>query len=238
MTTSTPPSAQRPRWLRILHGVGYVTTTLVAMQLLFIAFMVGSEWWDRRQIDLRYREATRTHVGSLTNIGSEFSFEETTALFAALPAAAKDAHESVRIVIEPSLSRHSYALSLIPSNDRDGSVAAEFVTLSEDACDFRAPLTMSRRAFTLPSEDYRKFASWFDTKTEGYAGSSEGVLDGTIISFERRKAGQTTSGSGNVPDHYGEIAARLLPLLKPHVKGADIPTDPSWHIPVMKGCAA
>lgn len=238
MTTPTPLSAQKPRWLRILHGVGYVTTALVAMQLLFIAFMVGSDWWDRRQADLRYREATRTHVGPLTNIGSELGFEESAALFAALPAASKDAPDSFRIAIEPSLNPHSYALSLIPSNQPAGLVAVELVTLSGDACDFRAPLTMNRRTFTLPPDDYRRFASWFDAKTEGYAGSSDGVLDGTTLSFERRKAGQMTSGSGNVPDHYGQFAARLLQLLKPHLKGADIRTDASWHATVMKDCAA
>ncbi|WP_077145173.1 hypothetical protein [Sphingopyxis sp. KK2] len=236
MTTATPPSAPKSRRLRILHGIGYLTTTLVGIQLLFIAFMVGSDWWDRRQIDLRYRESTRTHDGPLTNIGSE-GLEESAALLAALPTASQDAPDSFRIVIEPSLSLHSYALSLIPANKRESSVAAEFVTLSEDACDSRAPLAMKRRTFTLSPTDYRQFASWFDAKTEGYDGSNEGVLDGTSVSFERRKAGRTTSGSGNVPDHHGELAARLLQLVKPHIKGADIPTDPSWHIAVTtKDC--
>ena len=56
------------RWLRHLHRLGYVTTAIVAAQLLFIAYMVGSEWWRQHQIDAAQRENTRTHIGALARL--------------------------------------------------------------------------------------------------------------------------------------------------------------------------
>lgn len=227
MTDSEPTAS---RWRTYLHRIGYVTTAIVTAQFLFIAYMVVPEWWEQQRMDAAQRENTRTHVGTLAGHREDSAWERTISLFAELPKSTKTARDSFRIVVAPSLSSHWYALAMAPAGNVKGKIVVDFVTVTDNVCDIRTAATTIHRTFTLPEPDYRAFASWFDATTDGYAGSSVGVLDGTRVTFERRKAGRITSGSGNAPDHYGAIAARLLALLKPHLTGPDIPTRGSWHI--------
>jgi hypothetical protein len=214
------------RWLRHLHRLGYVTTAIVAAQLLFIAYMVGSEWWRQHQIDAAQRENTRTHIGALAEQPPDRVSPWVTGLLATLPPDDSSAPESLRIAILPSLSTRSYAISMTPA--ADGHVGIDFVMATENPCDVRTPLRIDRQNFTLPESDYRSFANWFDATTDAYAGSEERWLDGTVLAFERRKATRTTSGAGNIPSHYGKLAARLLTLLRPHLHG--LPEDANWHV--------
>lgn len=231
------PNPDEPRWLRYVHRVGYATTALVALQMLFVAATIGSEWWGQRQIDATQRAQTRTHVGALVLDPRNMLTAGRSALLDLLPDEAERADESFRIAIDPSRSVYRYALAIIPSANRDGPAAVDFISAADDACDLDTPPTITRRSFSIATADYRAFAKWFDETTDNYRGSTLAVLDGTDFAFERRRGEQTTSGAGNIPDHHGKLAARLLTLLKPHLSGADIPTDESWHIPGTGGCA-
>jgi hypothetical protein len=222
MTRSQQASS---RWLKILHRIGYVTTALVAAQLLFLAYMIVPEWWTDLQRDRAQRERTQTHVGRLAQHIDDDGPGETLLLLGALPRNAGVGRDALRIIIKPSLQDRAYVLALDAGPGPTGRATAEMATIRWDECGGQ----QVRRAFTLAPSEYRNFIKWFDQKTENYTGSAEGVLDGTSVAFERRKNGEITSGAGNIPSHYGQLAARLLTLLKPHVSGADIPTDSSWH---------
>ncbi len=214
------------RWLRYLHLLGYITTAIVAAQLLFIAYVVGAQWWRQHQMNAVQRENTRTHVRALAEQPPDRVSAWIAGLLETLPPDSTSAPESLRIAILPSLSTRSYALSMTPA--ADGHVSIDFVTATQNPCDVRTPLRIDRQTFTLAESDYRPFINWFDATTDTYAGSEERWLDGTSLAFERRKATRTTSGAGNIPSHYGKLAARLLTLLRPHLHG--LPEDANWHV--------
>lgn len=218
----------RSRWLKYLHWIGYATTALVAAQLLFAAYFVVSDWWSDRQKHAAQRESTRTHIGELAERRPIPEWQ--AGLLAALPKGAATAPDSIRFAIAPSLSTDSYAVALTPSALRGAAAVVDFVMARADSCDVRTPLKIEHRRFTLSAAEYRAFAQWFDTTTDDYAGSSELVLDGTSLAFERRMAGRVTSGIGN-GGHYKKLAAQLHALLKPHLAGPDIPSDPGWRVP-------
>lgn len=225
----------RARWLKYLHWTGYVTTIVVTAQLLFVFSLVASDWWADRQRDAAQLERTRTHVGALAERPSGEVSDWMLKLLAMLPKDA-NASDSIHIAIAPSLSARSYAVGLTPTALRNGSVAVDYVMVTEDLCDARMPPKVERRAFTLPEPDNRAFEKWFDAVTDSYQGSDEGWLDGTVVAFERKKTGKTTSGFGNIPSHHGVLAARLHTLLKPHLPGPDIPAEGNWRIPATEDC--
>lgn len=234
MTSSTPV---RSRWLRLLHLVGYVTTALVAAQLIFLAYMVVPEWWGDRQRDAAQRENTRTHVGALAERRPGQVSDWMTGLLAALPKDGANASDSIRIAIAPSSSARSYAVALTPTGTRDGPIDVDYVTVTEDLCDVQIPLKIESRTFVISQSDYRPFVKWFDATTGAYRGSDEGWLDGLVVAFERKKADKVMSGVGNIPGHHGLLAARLHALLKPHLIGPAIPIDESWRSPDEdRGC--
>lgn len=226
MTTATPPSAPKSRRLSILHGIGYVTTAIVAMQLLFIAYLIVPEWWNDLQSRAARRDSTRTHVGTLAQQASGNLPEETSLLFAALPEKSGVGRDAFRIIVSPLLQSRAYVIAIEAGSGDDRKAKVDMVSVRWGKCGHAEV----HRSFTLPERDYSLFAKWFDATTEDYRGSDEIWLDGTSFTFERRKDGRTTSGSGNIPSHHGQLSARLLALLKPHIAGLDIPSNPGWYI--------
>jgi len=196
------------------------------MQLLFLAYLIVPEWWSNLQIRAAKRDSTRTHVGTLAQQASVNIPEETSLLLAALPEKSGVGRDAFRIIVAPSLQNRTYVIAMDAGDGAHRTTAVDMVTVRWGKCGHADV----HRSFTLAERDYRAFAKWFDAKTENYGGSDENWLDGTSFTFERRKGGQITSGSGNIPSHHGQLSAKLLALLKPHVAGLDIPSDPGWYI--------
>jgi hypothetical protein len=184
--------------MRWLHRAGYVCTAIVALQLVAISFYVGRDWLRYMRIEEEQRKDTATRPGP---IGAYGPLADRTPGLSSLDP------DSARIFAEPALEDVAYGLS-VSARDRQSNAAAVLVRWR------RAPShEFDRTEFVIPAEAYGAAMAELDARADGFQGDGSLCLDGTGISFERRRGNSVVSGAGNAcSDHYQAISDIFLRL--------------------------
>lgn len=220
-------SQTRPprRWLEWLHRIGYVTTALVLVGLIWIGALALANWWRFHQWEVRMIESTRTREAPLSANRDEFVREYLLPRLSDLPSAEALAGNGLRFVAEPSFGTADYALALwlVPGDDEaKGRLVVVDRTWAEH-------VTTTRR-FTMPRSAFARLVARFDSLSDGWRDARIGrCLDGTSIAFERVRGARFTSGWGNCGEHYHAIEVLLLDAVRRFAPGDDLPTEDDWH---------
>lgn len=228
------------RLLKGIHIVGYVTTVIVLIELAGVGYLSWSSWSRSEQIRARIQESTRTHDRALGAVGiPEADAAKSYRPVRPPPDASSDV---LGFVFMPSFSGWHAASIQLPTGATVAHGAIVFVQHSDQT----RRLTPSQvETFTVPRADYLAAARQIDSLTDGWPGSSdEDCFDGTLVAFERVKAGRVTSGTGNAScdAHYAALTQIMEPLLKRFGPAAPAPpsgTDdgssaPASDIPSLK----
>lgn len=214
------------RWLKWLHRVGYATTVIVALQITFIAALIGYQWYDHRQRMLAYIEQTRTFEGPLSSVDGDLLREMAARRLNEMTAISAMHGEGLRFVALPSLSTTEYGVVIYLRESADAEAAGVLTTFSS-----QQPEKLLHRAFKMPADDYRRLMSRVDMLTDGWPGSAEGWgwLDGSAIGFERVRGKRITSGIGSNSDHYRKLGDVMLAAIRRFAPGDDLPNEENWH---------
>jgi hypothetical protein len=225
MATTGQSPRGRPRWLRVLHRVGYVTTALVLLEILFVAFLATRGWLHERQIRSAQIEDSRTHEGPLRAADDDIVRAGATYLFAQLPPLAALHGDGLRFLAMPSFNRSHFAVVIyLPKPD---AKEAEGVLSRFDSQNNYAPL--GKRRFRLPVSTYRSLATKMDKLTDDWPGDSGFCLDGTPTAFERVRGRRVTSGIGNCDQHYEQVGSLMWNYLQQFAPGEDVPSRGDWE---------
>jgi hypothetical protein len=214
-----------PARLQWLHRVGYVTTTLVAIQILFIIGAICWDEWDEARRTRSWWEWSKTQEGPLkrdTRLPNDDLLDYLRQL---LPIASLHG-DGFHFVVTPSFSQSDYAFTLSLRQGAKSAKGSLYVLGS------RTPeAVVQPRAFTVPAWDYRRYADVMDRLTDGWPGADEGCTDGAPVAFERIRGERVTSGRGNCSPHYGRIKRLNLALIRRFAPGPDLPTERDWYRP-------
>lgn len=214
-----------PVRLKWLHRVGYVTTTLVAVQILLIVGVICWEQWETVRRFQLLREWSKTQEGPLKH-DDRLPVDDLSAYLKRLPPTAGMNGDGFRFVVAPSFSQSDYAFSL--SLKRGASQAdGHLYTFASRT----HALTGPSRAFAVPAWDYRRYADAMDRLTDGWPGADEGCTDGAPVAFERIRGARVTSGRGNCSSHYDRIKRLNLALIRRFAPSSDLPTEKDWYRP-------
>ena len=212
------------RWSAWLHRIGYVTTAIVAAELVAVIGVVGYERYWRHQQQAEYRRSTA--YGDAPSSEAKSLKRD----FALLPAAASLGPDGLRFVARPELDRRSYAVAL---RNVPGRSAAEGVLIVREELPERKP-TISSYKLRLPAEDYGRLVRGIDRRLDGFAGLTEGGLgtDGTSLAFQRVRGARISEGGANMEEPYRSLGEDVLLALRP--AHPDLPLPPSgrdWYRP-------
>lgn len=210
-----------------LHRIGYVTTAIVALELLGVAAMAirfGPEVKERRAFALAQ---TRTHAGPLKPDEVRFRPDQIDVL-STLPR--MDAPNGLRFAAMPSLRDPWFAYSLsVPSH---GDRAEGTLNILPRQLEDEGPGAIRTIKFTMPLASARALLSKVSGLTKDWAGEESRCLDGTRVAFEFVADGIVTSGVGNsaCSEHYGRISLLVLNSVKNIIPKEVRPAGKSWRI--------
>lgn len=224
MATAQRRSADGPRWLRALHRVGYVTTALVVVELLFVGLFATRGWLQERKMRASVVEGSRTHLGAV-RADHDIIRRSAAYLFSQLPALSALHGDGLRFIAMPSFNQAHFAVAIYLPNPN--AKAAEGVLLRFDQQNNYAPL--GQRHFRMPASAYRSLAERMDKLTDGWPGSTDLCLDGTPAAFERVRGRRITSGVGGCGQHYEDLARLNWNYLKQFAPGPDLPARGDWE---------
>jgi hypothetical protein len=213
-----------PKWLRMLHRVGYVATALILAELLWIAFLVTRGWLQERQWRAAQVEDSRTHEGPLQASDGEIVRGSATYLLGQLPELSGLNGDGIRFVAMPSFNRSHFAVVIYLPAD---AAEANGLLARYDSQNKYAPL--GERRFHIPASAYRSLATKLDRLTDGWPGYSDACLDGTPTAFERVRGRRVTSGIGNCGRHYEQVATLMWNYLRQLAPGEDLPGRNDWE---------
>lgn len=212
------------RWLLWLQRIGYVTTALVVVVGLTIAFLVTREWLHDRKMVAAAVEESRTQQNPIRTRKDDILRGSAAFLLGKLPSLDALHGDGFRFVAMPSFNRSHFAVAIfMPKPNADA--ARGVVSLFDGQNDY-APL--SQRQFQMPAAAYRSLAAKLDAMTDGWPGDSTMNLDGTPAAFERVRGRRVTSGIGN-NDHYDRVAKLVWNYLNRFAAGKDLPTRDDWE---------
>lgn len=198
---------QHRPWLKYVHWLGYVTSLIVIVELVFVGYFLTTEWVEHEAI----RDGTRIHEGPASDrLRGVYYGDMELALLNQLPSLSDLGQDGLRIIATPSFGDTFFAISLrhTPAG-ADGKIVMTPVN-SE------AGLAQSVK-FKITSAAYLKLTSELDRLSSNWTGEASGWTDGTGIVYERIKSGNVTSGFGNSPNFYGKIGAAVFEAIRPSV---------------------
>lgn len=209
-----------------LHRIGYVTTVVVALQLIVIGCFAAREWPEARRRHRYALELTRTHSGGLRPDTVRFRPDELD-LLGTLPGSGP-ANE-FRFVAMPSLRGSSFAYSLAQRSATEPASGILNIFPRKLETD-RFEETQTVR-FTLPAASARIFLDRVASLTTDWKGEDSGCLDGTGVAFELKINGNVTSGRGNAAcsEHYGELSLQALKPVARLIPTELRPAGKSWR---------
>ena len=225
MSTVNEKSEGRGKWLLWLHRIGYVTTALIVVELLWIAFLFTHGWLHEREMRAGQIEATRTHEERLLPNGDRYVQGEAIDLLGKLPALNGFHGDGLRFVAMPSFNRSHFAVAVFMP--RPAADQAQGVLLRFDWQNNGAPL--GQRQFHMPAAAYRSLVTKMDKLTDGWPGNPGLCLDGTPTAFERVRGKRVTSGIGNCDEHYEQVGLLMWNYLRRFAPGDDLPTRGDWE---------
>ncbi len=210
-------SEQRPRWLKWLHRIGYVTTIIVLIQILGIATFITIQLLKDYKIQNALRKQSSTHERPLlVNDDSNMS-----QLLRLLPSLDTLQGNGFRFVADPDWFHKDYALALyLPAPN--GSRAKGVIIIKEGSNP-----SIKQHNFTIPANAYRTLVKNIDKKTDSWKGSTMIFFHYTTTAFERVRGKKVTSGIGQGYP-YTEIQSLILTTLKEYAPNDDLPKNPDW----------
>lgn len=214
----------RQRFLKWLHGIGYVCTALILAELaVFVYFAIPATIHYRESI-ARQIEETRTREGALT--GGDVIRASALAQLKPLPPLRGLGTNGLRFVAMPQLSRFWYALSLASS----GGDAEGILIVTERGVEGAAP-ALTTQHFTMPRAAYAALLADFDGRADGFAGTDGACMDGSEIAFERVRGTRITSGIGNAGciAHYRALGDIVRTALLRAVTPSGPPVGKNWY---------
>ena len=185
MATLNEKAGTRRNWLIWLHRIGYVTTALIAVELILIAYATARAWLQERKFRAAQIEETRTHQGPLLPNDERYVRGEAVDLLGRLPASEGLHGDGLRFVAMPSFNRSHFAVAV--SMPEPSAREAEGVLMRFDWQNSGALL--SQRQFHLPATAYRSLVTKIDRLTDGWPGDPGFCVDGSPTAFERFAAG-------------------------------------------------
>lgn len=212
-----------PRWRRWLHRIGYLTTVLIALELLFAGFLQSRELLRRREISVALVEDSRTHETPLQLSSHHNGSDGAIWLLNRLPPLRSLNSNGFRFAVMPTFGEYNYAIALTLSPN--GQTAEG----SLNAFDVETSRLVSHRRIAMPSGDYRALVSSLDTMTDAWPGDDTECLDGSVMAFGRVRAHRVTSGIGNCSAHYERIKLLTLNYMRKFAPGPDLPPENDWH---------
>lgn len=225
MASEKEKSLKPQRWLRWVHRIGYVTTALIAAQLLLIAFLGTREWLENRERRAAQIEESRTYEGPLRAADGDIVQESAAYLLRQLPPLEALHGDGLRFVAMPSFNEAHFAVAIsLPKPD---AIEAEGIVARFNQYSRYAPL--GQRQFRMPAAAYRSLTSKLDTLTDGWPGEETGCVDGTPIAFERVRGARVTSGIGNCVLHYEQLGQLMWNYLHRFAPADDLPSEGDWH---------
>jgi hypothetical protein len=225
MATLDEKGIKPRRWLRWVHRVGYVTTLLIAAELLAIAFFGTRRWLENREMRAARIEYSRTHEGPLRADDNGMVHRSATYLLGQLPPLVALHGDGLRFVAMPSFNKAHFAIAISlpkPNASEAGGIVARF-----DQYNRYAPL--GQRRFRLPASAYRSLTAKLDALTDGWPGKANWCADGTPTAFERVRGTRVTSGIGNCELHYEHVEQLMWNYMQRFAPGDDLPTGGGWH---------
>lgn len=216
-----------PQTLRWLHRVGYLTTLIVLFEIAGAVWLAFGAWQHSQQVAAQTRESTRTRVGPFVQSSDPFDpvADNTLFLLAKLPPLKSLSRDSYRFVAMPSFGQRWFAVSL--SNQR-GLVSGVLV-IAERNEDGEIGTKVVRRPFAMPPSAYAAMMGKVDRLSDGWSGETELWEDGTSVAFERLRGSDISSGEGNSPTLYGQLAMLIRNGLSPYVDEV-AQLDAAWMV--------
>lgn len=225
MATVDEKGLKPRRWLLWAHRVGYVTTALIAAELLAIVFFGARGWFENREMRAARIGESRTHEGPLRAADDGIVRGSAAYLLGQLPPLEALHGDGVRFVAMPSFNQAHFAVAI--SLPKPNASVAEGIVVRFDQDNRYGPL--GQRQFRMPASAYRSLTAKLDTLTDGWPGEAIWCLDGTPTAFERVRGTRVTSGIGNCELHYQHVSQLMWNYLHRFAPGDDLPTGGSWH---------
>jgi len=197
-----------------LHRVGYLTTLIVALEAAAIGYYGYQDWRFRRDMAAATQDRTRTKTGPVKADGSDLVSESVLSLLSTLPSLASLPNDSLRFVSMPSFGPDWFAIAL--RRTADGATATLVIAHRDMGSADHIRAFEAPKQFAIAQQPLERMLIQFDQQVEGWNGDRSMWTDGTPIAFERKKDGQITSGQGNSPTHYAEVAAIIRDGLAPY----------------------
>ena len=218
------PSARLLTWL---HRIGYVTTVIVAIELIALGVVRYRAAANGRSVEARMRDAARTHDGPLLSHAPR-----TRSPLSLIPELTALSGDSLSLIAKHSLQRRWYAISLSATGDR---VEGLLATVCEDGTG-RPDERPNPTRFALPRAEWLAMAKQLDRQTDGYDGGQLMSLDGVSVAFERRRGARITSGTGNT-SHYMAVGEIVRKGVAPYLSQVAA-LEPGWvtTVPFQTDC--
>lgn len=209
---------ERRDWITYLHWFGYLSSSIVVLQLFFVAFVVAGEWRKKEE----RRASTRMQQGPASDrLLREYGGQDDVSLLNRLPPLSRLGSDGLRLVATPSFGDTDFALAL-----RRTTNGAEGVLVAVPRNKAAGGIQSSR--IKLPSSAYAQLTAKADALTTSWQGESGWWTDGTGIVFERVTRNGVRSGFGNSPNFYGEVGALTFNVVRPQVSFLTR-FDSSWN---------
>ncbi|QHD67846.1 hypothetical protein GS397_12925 [Sphingobium yanoikuyae] len=208
-----------------LHRIGYITTAIVAAQLVGIG-IIGLRLWNEDRQRLAYAlDKSRTHKGPLSAQKLRFRPDAIDVL-AMLPALQRN---GLRMVARPALRDSWIALSL--STSSNGNAQGHLKIFAQpDGQENNLPAQRSLD-FSISNTEAISLLSDISIMTNDWDGERLACLDGTGFAFELSLDGEVTSGQGNsaCSDNYGAVSQRVQKSINRFIPKELRPTGGNWR---------
>lgn len=209
-----------------LHRIGYITTAIVAAELLAFSIIAIPLWKKDREYLVRGREMTRTHQGSLVAQNIRFR-PDGIDLLATLPPLKAN---GLRFVAMPQLRDHWFALSVLgfSNESQDQGILKIFSHPDKQ----QGSLIIERTVqFFMPKPAADRLFLDIRRMTDNWGGERADCLDGTGVAFELSIEGRITSGMGNsaCSTHYGAVSLHVLKSISQFIPNGVRPAGKDWR---------
>lgn len=209
-----------------LHRIGYVTTAIVAAELVGLGVLCVGLWNADRKYLAYSLEQTRTHQGPLIAQDIRFRPDEFDLLATIPPLNAR----SLRFVATPALrdTWFAFAISVPPNGDQAKGILKLFAHPDGQQEALRIKRVVD---FSMPKPAADRLLLDIDRMTDGWKGDRLGCIDGTGVAFELSISGKVTSGRGNsaCSDHYGAVSLRIQKSISQLASDDGRPIGKDWR---------
>jgi hypothetical protein len=216
----------RNRTMIWLHRIGYVTTAIVAAELLGLGVLSIHLWKEDRKRLVYAMEQTRTHQGPIVAQDIRYRPDELD-LLATLPPLKTN---SLRFIAMPSLrgSWFALAISVPPHGNRAEGVLKVFAHP-----DGRQEMLIVKKTitFSMSKPSANRLLLDVERMTHNWRGERLGCLDGTGVAFELSARNGVTSGGGNsaCSYHYGALSLLVQESVRHLLPVYERPIGEDWR---------